>query len=135
MSNKKIYGVPLVMALRIDKLVADCNILVIEEVLARMDKKMQQIEWRTFYGVNEDWHKHHKTGGLYDRGCGCIYCIAISRYVQTKVAAHRLKRRIDDDYMYNPHDFPEQLKQLSQLEKEWPRLREIKEEVRKLVGL
>jgi hypothetical protein len=136
MNNKKIYGVPLSVARRINEGLADSNILVIETVLARFDIKLQRKEWRERYGVNEDWHKLHKIGNPVDKGCGCMYCQAVHRYVSAKVSHHRLRRRLDDwDYMYRPYETPESLRQLRLLENEWPELRKIKENMRMLAGL
>lgn len=136
MDNKKIYGVPLVVARKVEKIVAENNILVISEVLARMDNRMQQAEWREFYGVNEDWHKHHKISNQYSRGCGCLYCQVVQRYVATKISAHRLRKRIDDDYyVLRPTIDTAPLEHLKLLENEWPELRKRKELMRISAGL
>lgn len=132
---KKNNGAPLIVARLVDERLAD-NTLVLVEVLGRMDIKMQQAEWRERYGVNEGWHQTHKTPGLYDKGCGCAYCLAVNYYTRVKVSAHRLQRRLDDfDYMCRPYDTSESFRHLQSLRTEWPRLRAIKEEMRKLAGL
>lgn len=136
MKQKETVSVPLVVTQRINEILANNPLIVLEEVLERMDLRMQQAEWRAYYGVNEDWHRQNKTCGLYDQGCGCAFCKALHRYVSTKVSAHRLQRRLDDyDYMCRPYEFTEPYRHLKLLSEEWPRLRAIKEQIRALTGL
>lgn len=132
--SKKIYGTPLVVAHRVRKAVEESNDRVIEIVLERIAVKSQQLEFREEYGVNEDWHKHN-SAGLHSRGCGCVYCETLHRYVSTKVSAHRLRRRIDNyDYMCRPYE-PTDYSKLKLLEQEWVRLRELKNQIKALTGL
>jgi hypothetical protein len=136
MQQKKVHGEPYAVTHRVETILADNPLQVLELVLERMEIKVQQIEWRQRYGVNEDWHRQHKIAGLYDKGCGCAYCLAVHRYVNVKVSAHRLQCRIDAyDYMCRAYETPESLHHLRRLEEEWPRLRQIKETMRLLAGL
>lgn len=133
---KKIYGVPLIVAQRVNKELEGSNDKVILLVLERMAIKAQQKEYREIYGVDEDWHARHKISGLYDRGCGCAYCQAVHRYVSTKITAHRTQRRLDRyDYMLHPHDNFLGFEQLKMLNKEWPKLREVSHQMKQLAGL
>ena len=80
------------------------------------------------YGVNEDWHKHHTITNRNQQGCGCIYCQALSKYVNTKMSAHRLRKRLDNwDYVYDSIKDAEATQQLAALEKEWPILKKSQE--------
>jgi hypothetical protein len=134
--SENIYGLPLIVARKVQEEIDKSNHLVIEELFNRLAIKMQQIEFRIQYGVNEDWHAHHKISNQYDRGCGCIYCQAMHRYISTKISAHRLRRRIDDlNFMYNPYDTPQGLQHLQELEKEWPKLRAVSHQIRDMCGL
>ena len=133
--EKKIYGIPLSLARRINKEVDKSNSLVIANVLARIDAKMQQTEYRELNGVNEDWHKHHRIEGEHSKGCGCTYCIALHLYIKGKISAHRMRRRLDSyNYVSSPYE-DLGYNQLHELEKEWPELREKKENIRILAGL
>ena len=133
--NKKIYGIPLIVAQKVREGVEKSNDKVIEIVLERIAIKAQQSDNRTEYGVNEDWHRQHTIVGPYDRGCGCLYCEAFHRYVRTKISAHRLRRMIDNcDYRCYPFD-PADYKQLRALEAEWVRLKTLKNQIKELTGL
>ena len=133
--SKKIYGTPLIVVHRIKKEVENSNDRVIELVLERIAMKAQQSEFRRDYGVNEDWHRLHTQTGPSDRGCGCFYCQTFHRYVSTKMSAHRLRRRIDNyDYMCRPYE-PTDYSHLRELEKEWVRLKALKNQIKALTGL
>jgi len=134
--NKKVYGIPLIVSLRVKEIINNSNDVIIERVLEHIAIKAQQSDMRIEYGVNEDWHQHHTIEGMNDRGCGCLYCQTFHRYVNTKVSAHRLRRRIDDyDYMCRPYEGSTDYKTLSDLEKEWVRLRAFKNQIKQLTGL
>jgi hypothetical protein len=134
-SNKKIYGIPLIVAHRVNKIVNDSNDKIIELVLEHIAIKSQQSEFRIEYGVNEDWHRNHTPIGPYDRGCGCVYCETFHKYVSTKISAHRMRQRIDNyDYMCRPYE-PTDYKHLKLLREEWIRLRALKNQIKQLTGL
>lgn len=135
--QKKIYGVPSFISRQVNKIVDESNDRVIELVLTRMLKRASQENYRESIGFNEDWHKNHKITGRYERGCGCLYCQLLHRYISTKISARQLRRRIDNsyDYMFHPFDNPEGLNHLNQLEKEWPRLKEQKNQIAVLAGI
>jgi hypothetical protein len=134
-SSKKIYGIPLSVAHRVKEEVDNSNDRVVLIVLERMAVKAQQLEYREEYGVNEDWHKHY-VPGLHSRGCGCLYCETLHRYVVTKVSAHRLGRRLDNyDYTCRPYDNPTGYTHLKQLNTEWVRLKKLKDQIKALTGL
>jgi len=136
MQVRKIYGTPLTVAQMVDNIVDNSNDIVILTVLERLAVRAQQEEFRKNNGIKEDWHKNHKITGPYDRGCGCKYCQALHHYIATKMSAHRLRRRIDAyDYTCRPYENTMGYEQLKQLEKEWPKLRAIKEEIRLQAGL
>lgn len=133
--SKKIYGIPLIVAHRVKQAVDSSNDRVIEMVLERIATKAQQSEFRTEYGVNEDWHRQNIPTGAHDRGCGCFYCETFHRYVSTKMSAHRLRRRIDNyDYMCRPYE-PTDYSHLRALEEEWVRLKALKNQIKGLTGL
>jgi hypothetical protein len=133
--NKKIFGVPLEVARRVNQLVNTSNDTIIELVLEHMAIKAQQLDYRQEIGVNEGWHQNHRIVGLYNRGCGCLYCNTVHLYISTKVSAHRLRRRIDDYDWCRPAIDTQATQQLRLLEQEWPHLRELSHQIRDLAGL
>lgn len=133
--NKRIYGIPLIVAHRVKQAVASSNDRVIEIVLERIATKARQSEIRVEYGVNEDWHRQNVPTGPHDRGCGCFYCETFHRYVSTKMSAHRLRRKIDNyDYMCRPYESMD-YSHLRALEEEWVRLKALKNQIKELTGL
>jgi len=136
MQNKKIYGVPISVARRIKQGIDTSNDIVIQLALTNMHIKIQQKELREEYNVNEDWHKHFTISGPYVKGCGCVYCNALVRYVMTKISAHRLRKRIDNlDWCMQSYDIPQGIEQLRLLEKEWPQLRAVKNQIKAELGM
>lgn len=134
--KKEPVAIPLAMDLAIQRMLVESNSDIIAEVMGRFAKREQQMELRIAFGVNEDWHNTHRIRGLYDRGCGCLYCQTVHKYVISKVQAHRLQRRIDScDYMLRPYDSPDDFKNLRMMNKEWRRLREESHEIRDLLGI
>lgn len=123
------------VARRIEQEVIASNQLIISIALERMHIRTQQGDLRQKYHVNEDWHKRDTITGPRQQGCGCVYCVALARYVNTKISAHRLRKRMDDWYWQMPQDGPMGLKQLHELEDEWPKLREAKNQIKAELGL
>ena len=133
--NRKTYGTPLYVAQKVRQFVDSNPELVLEAVWNRFAERIQQEEFREQYGVNEDWHRHHRINGPHERGCGCAYCNALSRYIVTKVSAHRLQRILDNsDYMCRPYD-PTDYRHLKELQEEWVRLRDVKNQMKVNAGL
>jgi hypothetical protein len=97
--------------------------------------RAQQGDLRRKFHVNEDWHKRDSITGPQQQGCGCVYCAALARYVNTKIAAHRLRKRLDDWYWLMPQDNLTGLEQLHKLEVEWPKLREAKNQIKAELGM
>jgi hypothetical protein len=128
-------NLPLILRSEIEKSLEEANVEILALVLEKRFIRENQSDLRKQLGVNEDWHKHHCIDGPSARGCGCAYCTLWHRYVSTKVSAHRLRRKIDDDYMYNPYDNPASVKHLHELEKEWPELRQQKRKLAVELGL
>lgn len=133
MQTKRIFGTPMSVARRIESGITASNQRIIEIALERVHIKAQQKELRQQYGVDEDWHKHHTINSPNIRGCGCVYCVALARYVNTKVSAHRLRRRLDDWYWQMPA--PTDHRQLQELENEWPKLRAVKNQIKTELGM
>lgn len=133
---KEPVAVPIALQTMVQELVNESNVLVLGEVLHRMSTKAHQSDLREVYGVNEDWHKLHKSPTLNTRGCGCAYCTAVHKYVIAKVSAHRQRRRMDSyDYIFHPYDSTEDYRLLKQLEVEWRELREVSHQIRDLLGM
>jgi len=135
MLTKEIFGTPMSVARRIEESINALNQVIISIALERMHIRAQQVDLRQKYHVNEDWHKHDSISGPQQQGCGCVYCVALARYLNTKVAAHRLRKRLDDWYWQMPQDNSIDLKQLQSLEEEWPRLREAKNQIKAELGM
>jgi hypothetical protein len=129
----KITVLPVIVQRRINEKIFEANPVILELALEKFDVRMQIMMRRRMYRVNSEWHAQHKIVGR-DHGCGCDYCLALSRYVADKINEHRLRRRMDN-WWYEPYSHCDDQEALRLARERWKGHKATKDYIKKEVGL
>ena len=128
----KITIFPVIIQRRINQKIFEANPIILELALEKFDEYTQMLIRRKMYRVNNEWHNQHKVVGR-DLGCGCDYCLALSRYVAEKINEHRLRRRMDD-WWYEPYSHSDDQLALRMARDKWKYHKAVKDHIKKEVG-
>ena len=125
--------IPLAYKKKVDERIIKANHVIIELALAKFDDRIQLSLRRKMYHMDEEWHAHNKPIGR-DLGCGCDYCLALSRYVSAKIIEHRMRKRMDAWY-YEPFSQSDDQESLRMARIVWKNQKAIKDSIKLEVGL
>ena len=129
----KIQVLPVIIQRRVNEKVLEATPIILEIALKKFDERTQLNFKRKLYRVNIKWHETHKVVGR-DHGCGCDYCIVLSKYVAKKIIEHRLKKRMND-YWYEVYSHRNDYEVLRKTREEWKYFKAEKDSIKIEVGL
>jgi hypothetical protein len=124
---------PAIIQRRVNQILLEANPTIIERALEKFDEQQRIYLNRIMYKVNMEWHTLHRAIGR-SHGCGCDYCISLSKYVGEKIREHRLAVRMDR-WWYEPYSGMDDQKALREARENWKRLKLEKNQIKQLVGL
>jgi hypothetical protein len=128
----KITVLPVIIQRRINEKIFEANPIILELALEKFDERIQLNLRRKMYRINVEWHSHHKPIGR-DLGCGCDYCLSLSRYVSDKIIEHRLRKR-QDSWWYEPYSHADDQEALRLARERWKYHKALKDRIKKEVG-
>lgn len=114
--------------------VNEASPIILELALEKFDVHQRIYLRQKFHRFNAEWHAHHPRSAGRDLGCGCDYCMALSRYVVEKIHEHQLRRRMDN-YWYEPYSHYDDQAALRNAHEKWKFHKAVKDQIKQEVGL
>jgi hypothetical protein len=130
----KITIFPIAVEREIRQKVNEASPIIFELALEKFDVHQRIYFQQKFYRYNTEWHAAHPRPAGRDRGCGCDYCIALSRYVVERIQEHRLRRRMDN-WWYGPYSHTNDQEALRYAREKWKYHKTVKDQIKQEVGL